>query len=85
VQKAPSSAIDGKFPELLTLSERTARPIGKTNVLGPEHQNGFEYAGIVKILGRLGTPEAVSHLKRAFRDYHPLVRAAAGTAVIKVD
>ncbi len=74
-----------KIPELVNLLERTARPISKTNVIGPEHQNGFEYAGIVKILGRLGTPEAISHLKRAFRDYDPLVRAAACTAVTKMD
>jgi hypothetical protein len=74
-----------KISELVNLSERSARPMSKINVVGLEHQNGFEYAGIVKTLGRLGTPEAILHLKRAFRDYDPLVRAAACTAVIKMD
>jgi hypothetical protein len=74
-----------KIPEIVNLSERAVRPLSKINLIGPEHKNSFEYAGIVKILGQLGTPEATLHLKRAFRDYDPLIRAAACAAVTKMD
>jgi hypothetical protein len=74
-----------KIREIANLSERAAHPISKVNVIGPEHANSFEYAGIIRILGRLGTPEAISHLKRAFRDYDPSIRAAACSAVIGMD
>ena len=74
-----------KIPALVDLSARAGKQMSKVNLIGPEHKNAFEYAGIVKSLGRLGTPQAVAHLKIAFRDYDPLVRAAACDAVCDLD
>jgi hypothetical protein len=74
-----------KIPELVDLSARAGKQMSKVNVLGREHRNGFEYAGIVKSLGRLGTPEAVAHIKQALCDYHPTVRAAACEAIGYLD
>lgn len=74
-----------KIPDLVDLAARDGRVMSDKNVIGPDNKNAFEYAGIVRTLGRLGTVEAISHLKRALRDYDPLVRAAACEAVKGMD
>jgi hypothetical protein len=74
-----------EIPKLVNLSEREARPLSQVFGMGPEHKNTYEYAAIIKSLARLGTAEAIVALKRAFRDYDPLVRAAACDAVRNLD
>ena len=74
-----------EIPKLVDVLERESRPLSQVNVIGVEHKNAFEYAAVVKSLGRLGTTDAIVALKRAFRDYDPLVRAAACDAVRSLD
>jgi hypothetical protein len=74
-----------KIPELVNLEARSKLQASRKNVHGPEHANSFEYAEIIKVLGKLGTPEAIQHLKCAFRDYDPTIRSAACQAIVVMD
>ena len=66
------------LPRLIDHKKRAAQPLSLTNVSGEEEsKHAFEYAAIVKSMGRLATPQALAHLKIASHDYDPLVRAAA--------
>lgn len=65
------------IPQLVELDERARQPRSEINVWGPDHRGGMEYAQVVRNLGKLGTPEAIGHLKRAASDYDPRVRDAA--------
>ncbi len=73
-----------KIPEIVDLPGRQERPLSPVNVLGPEHLGNMEYAWIVKYLGKLGTHEAVSQIKRAAKDYDPQVRLYAMKAVLSL-
>lgn len=69
------------IPRLVDLEARKDLPRSETNVFGPEHQNNFAYAEIVKHLGRLHTPESIVQIKRAAEDYDPQVRSGAYAAM----
>lgn len=65
------------LPRIVDLEARAKRPKSDRNVLGPDFQSSQTYAQIVGALGRLATPVAGAAVKRAARDFDPVVRAAA--------
>lgn len=72
------------IPRIVDLESRKGRPISRENVMGTEYANEFQYGIIVAFLGRLGTVEAIAHIKRAGRDYDPYLRSAACRAIAQL-
>jgi len=72
------------IPTLIDLDAREGKPMSHVNIHGWEVKNCFEYSLIVRSLGKLATPEAIAHIKRAGTDYDPAVRAAACAAIAEL-
>lgn len=69
-----------RLPDLVDLPARDRAPVTESPVAAdlPEHRT---YALVVRAMGRLGTPDAISLVLDAGRDFHPWGRAAACEAI----
>ena len=70
-----------KIPYIVDLESRKKQELSPAFIPGPDFTKTMVYAWIVKYLGKLATPKAVSQIKLAANDFHPLVRNAAMEAV----
>jgi len=72
------------IPKLVDLEARAKEPLSGVNVWGPVTRHGFEYAEIVRYLGRLASAAAAADLKTAVADFDPQVRLAALSAIAEL-
>jgi hypothetical protein len=78
------SRLAGRIEKIVDVEARLQEPLSATNRHGPDKKATWQYAEIVRHLGRLRTPETLALLQNAARDPDPLVRDAFCQSLLQV-